>query len=459
MTNLEERIAAHQNQLNSTAFPGFGHALRPYYGFDENYVPLNNGSFGACPNYVLDIYKEFLNEAERRPDRFVRLQYRPFLQQARKELAQLVKCDQEDLVLVPNATSAVNAVLRSFNGRWQQGDAILVYETIYGACGKAVQYIIDSNESFQLRIVKVPLSYPLTHEQVLSATRDAIQHARAEEVRIKIAVVDAISSIPGVIVPWEQLCALFRKHSILSLVDGAHAVGQIPLDLCSADPDFFISNCHKWLSCHRGVALLYTPKRNQSLAQAIPTSHEYISPNLPPPTPPGLFPTNAVSNYVSSWEWTGTIDLGNYLTIPYALQFRRWMGGEDAIMQYNCNLALKAGAAFASKLGKNAHLMQFPNSSSSSNQSLTAAMVNISIPIGTSKAEQGDANQLAFIAASLQTKLMQQHDTFVMFYPHAGKVWARLSAQVWLEEGDFIWAAERIAELLQQDEFQLKPSA
>ena len=457
MSNLEQRIAAHQTHLHSTAFPGFGHALRPYYGFDDNYVPLNNGSFGGCPNYVLDIYKEFLNEAERRPDRFVRVQYRPFLQQARKELAQLVKCDQDDLVLVPNATSAVNAVLRGFNGRWEQGEGILVYETIYGACGKTVQYIIDSNPSFKLRLVKVPLSYPLTHEQVLSATRNAIEQAQAEGIKIKVAVVDAISSIPGVIVPWEQLCALFRKHSILSLVDGAHAVGQIPLDLSSADPDFFISNCHKWLSCHRGVALLYTPKRNQSLAQAIPTSHEYVSPNLPPPAGPRLLPTNAPSNYVSTWEWTGTIDLGNYLTIPHALEFRRWMGGENAIMQYNSNLALKAGAAFAKKLGKGAKVMQLPTPSPK--QSLTAAMVNISIPIRPRNAEDGEGNELAFLAARLQTRLMQQHDTFVMFYAHAGKIWVRLSAQVWLEEEDFLWAAERIAELLEQEEMQLKPSA
>ncbi|KAJ1024721.1 hypothetical protein NDA16_002761 [Ustilago loliicola] len=454
MQTLEERIAAHRDQLHSKPFPGFGHALKPYYGFDADYVPLNNGSFGACPNYVLDIYKEFLTEAERRPDTFVRVQYRPFLDQARKELAELVQCDKDDLVLVPNATSGVNAVLRGLNGQWKEGEAILVYETIYGACGKTAQYIIDSNPSFKLQIVKVPLSYPLTHDQVVAATRTAIEEVQAKGTKIRIGVLDAISSIPGVIVPWERLCALFREHSILSLVDGAHAVGQIPLNLAAADPDFFISNCHKWLSCHRGVALLYAPKRNQSLAQAIPTSHEYLSPNLPAPTGPRLLPTNAPSNYISTWEWTGTMDLGNYLSIPSALEFRKWVGGESAIIEYNSSLARRAGALFAEKLGRGAEIMEVP--SPIQEERLTAAMVNVSIPIQPKEEEGGQGNELAFLAAKLQKRLMTEHDTFVMFYVHAGKIWVRLSAQVWLEESDFVWAAERIGDLLLEEEMESK---
>lgn len=458
MSTLDERIAAHRDELHSKPFSGFGHALKTYYGFDPEYIPLNNGSFGACPNYVLDIYKEFLAEAERRPDTFVRVQYRPYLEQARKELAELVRCDKDDLVLVPNATSGVNAVLRGLSGKWKEGEAILVYETIYGACGKTAQYIIDSNPSFKLQIIKVPLSYPLTHDQVVSATKSAIEDAQSKGIKIRIGVIDAISSIPGVIVPWERLCALLRQHSILSLIDGAHAVGQIPLDLAAADPDFFISNCHKWLSCHRGVALLYAPKRNQALAQAIPTSHEYLSPNLPAPTGPRLLPTDAPSNFISTWEWTGTMDLGNYLTIPAALEFRKWMGGEEAIIQYNTELARRAGDVFAKTIGRDAEVMEVSNPTDG--ERLTAAMVNVSIPIKPKSLSggNGDGNELAFLAAKLQKRLMTEHETFVMFYVHAGKIWVRLSAQVWLEEKDFVWAAERIGELLLEEEMETKAS-
>ncbi|CDU24984.1 related to isopenicillin N epimerase [Sporisorium scitamineum] len=455
---LEERIAAHRQALLSQPFPGFGHALRPYYGFDDNYVPLNNGSFGACPNYVLDVIKELLDEAERRPDTFLRVQYQPLLNRARRGVAELVGCDVDDLVFVNNATTGVNVVLRGLNGTWQEGDAILEYDTVYGACGKTAQYIVDSNPTFGLRLVKVPLVYPVTHEEVIAKTKQAIVDAEAKGIKIRVGIVDAISSVPGVIFP-ENIVTLFRQHNILSLIDGAHAVGQIPLSLRKTDPDFFISNCHKWLSAHRGVAFLYTPPRNQPIAQAIPTSHSYLSPNLPPPNAPALIPTAAPSNYVATWEWTGTIDLSNYISVGAAIEFRGWMGGEEAIVQNNAKLARKAGKIVSGRLGRGSVVMEVCEDANEE-EKLTASMVNVSVPIAVPPASgEGDGEvQLAKLAYKLQSRLTNEHDTFVMFYVHADKIWIRLSAQVWLEESDFEWVAKKIEQMLLEEELQFKAS-
>lgn len=458
---LEERIAAHRQALLSKPFPGFGHALKPYYGFDPSYVPLNNGSFGACPIYVLDIIKELLDEAERRPDVFLRKQYQSLLDHARKEVAGIVRCDVADLVFVNNATSGVNAILRGLNGTWKKRDAILVYDTVYGACGKTAQYIVDSNPSFELQLVTLPLSYPLTHDEVLAKTKQTILDAESKGIKIRVGIVDAISSVPGVIVPWEKITTLFRQHGILSLIDGAHAVGQIPLNLRQADPDFFISNCHKWLSAHRGCAFLYAPKRNQQFAQAIPTSHFYLSPNVPKSNAPDLIPTNAPSNWVATWEWTGTIDLSNYLSVPAAIEFRKWMGGEDAVMQHNAQLARRAGEIVSSRLGKGSEVMEIETPTET--ERLTASMVNISVPITLPKSSSNlsaeEVNvQLDVLATKLQTRLANEHDTFVMFRPHANKIWIRLSAQVWLEEKDFEWVADKIAQMILEEELQSKAS-
>lgn len=457
---LEQRIATHRQALLSKPFPGFGHSLRPFYGFDLSYVPLNNGSFGACPAYVLDIIKEYLDEAERRPDTFLRQQYQPLLDQAREEVADIVGCDVADLVFVNNATSGVNAVMRGLNGTWKKGEGILLYDTVYGACGKTAQYVVDSNPDFELKLVSVPLRYPLTHDEVVAKTEAAILDAESRGIKIRIGIVDAITSVPGVIVPWERLVTLFRQHSILSLIDGAHAVGQIPLNLRSVDPDFFISNCHKWLSAHRGCAFLYAPARNQGLATAIPTSHFYLSPNIPKSNAPDLIPTKAPSNWVATWEWTGTIDLSNYLSVPAAIEFRKWMGGEQSIMQYNSELAQKAGEIVSKRLGKGSLVMEVENPTQE--EKLTACMVNVSVPIGlppTQGLSEEEAHvQLDVLATKLQTRLASEHDTFVMFRPHAGKVWIRLSAQVWLEESDFEWVADKIAQMVLEEDTQSKAS-
>lgn len=167
-------------------------------------------------------------------------------------MAALVNAEVDDIVLVNNATTGVNAVLRGMQPYWstkppgQDGleEAIMVYDTVYGACGKTAQFIVDSNPALNLGVVRVPIQYPVSHEEFLAKTEAALVDARKQGIKIKIAIVDAISSLPGVVVPWREAVKLLRKHDVLSLVDGAHAVGQIALDLKQADPDFFISNCH-----------------------------------------------------------------------------------------------------------------------------------------------------------------------------------------------------------------------
>lgn len=48
---------------------------------------------------------------------------------------------------------------------------------------------------------------------------------------------------PSVLYPWEKVVTLCKKYGALSIIDGAHAIGQIPLDVKKADCDFFVSVC------------------------------------------------------------------------------------------------------------------------------------------------------------------------------------------------------------------------
>lgn len=195
----------------------------------------------------------YIHAAEARPDVFMKRTYEPKMDESRSRLAKLVNCSRDELVYVTNATMGVNAVLRGLNGWWKKGEAILVFSTVYGACGKSAEYIVDSNADLNLKVVNVNIKYPMNNEEFLHSLRQTLEQSKADGVTIKIAILDAISSVPGVLVPWEEAVKLLREYQVLSLVDGAHAVGQIPLDLKKADPDFFISNCH--VSVHEGKRL------------------------------------------------------------------------------------------------------------------------------------------------------------------------------------------------------------
>lgn len=203
-----------------------------------------------------------------------------------------------------------------------------------------------------MRLEVIPVVFPTTHQDLVDRTAAVFrkynhsvphnyhplsgQPAPYQSERIRLVVVDSIASAPGVVYPWREIVTLARRYKILSLVDGAHSIGQEALDVPAADPDFFVSNCHKWLMSHRGGAVLYVPERNQALIRAtFPVGHFYESTRYP--TVGGGHPWSWQKQY----DWNGTIDFTPVVTIQDAIRFRQSIGGEDRIRAYCHDLAVK----------------------------------------------------------------------------------------------------------------------
>lgn len=198
--------------------------------------------------------------------------------ESREKVAKILNCQIDNVVLIANATMGTNAVFRDLV--YQDGDAILYTSLTYPAVIDTLDYLIDTEKmrGNQLHKVKVQLDMPMTKEDILATLNSTIQTAKGQGKRIVIGVIDTISSKPGLRLPWQDMVKVLKNHQILSLVDGAHGIGHIPLDLTEADPDFFVSNCHKWLFAHRGCAVFYVPSRNLHLQRScLPTSHSYMS--------------------------------------------------------------------------------------------------------------------------------------------------------------------------------------
>ena len=116
-----------------------------------------------------------------------------------------------------------------------------------------------------LELVRIHLDYPMEDEEIVRLTREAIEreHTKSGENKIRFAVFDAISSLPGVRFPFEKINTLAQEHGILTLIDGAHSIGHIDLNLTELDPDYFVSTTYKWLFIPRGSAVMYVAKRHQ----------------------------------------------------------------------------------------------------------------------------------------------------------------------------------------------------
>jgi selenocysteine lyase/cysteine desulfurase len=152
----------------------------------------------------------------------------------------LLNTPSSTLVFIPNATTAINIVLR--NLVFQPGDHILYFATIYGACEKTIEYITETTPASS---VKITYTYPIEDDELIAEFTRKVREVEASGGRVKIAIFDTVVSMPGVRVPFERLTRACKEAGVLSCIDGAHGVGHVDLDLGELDPDFFVSNCHK----------------------------------------------------------------------------------------------------------------------------------------------------------------------------------------------------------------------
>lgn len=364
-------------------------------------------------------------------------------------------------------------------------DEILHFSTIYGGIGKTVDYVVDSTYG-RVSSRSVELTYPISDESIIAKFRHAVQESRQIK-RPRAAVFDVVSSVPGVCFPYQEMVHVCRELGILSIVDGAQGIGMLELDMTTLDPDFFVSNCHKWLLVPRGCAVFYVPRRNQHLIRStVPTSHGYMSlPGATPRTNP--LPPSAKSVFVNAFEYVGTLDNSPYLCVKDALEFReRVLGGEARIQRYMHSLAYEGGATVSEKL----KTWVLGREDSKEDSFKNCAMVNVAMPLvvtdrvhGPSSpvdriygfqaggadaqdpaaqpiapgpdTQQSQAQRRAGDIAiprehaqkvwSWMTKvLVDDYQTFIPLFYHAGRFWARLSAQIYLDMDDFEWAGNTL---------------
>ncbi|KAG4428102.1 hypothetical protein IFR05_016414 [Cadophora sp. M221] len=419
----------------------FGKEMLKHFSFDPSYKNLNHGSFGTFPRPVREKQREYQDLCEAAPDPFIRYTYPKLSDIARGAVAKILNCPADTVVFVPNATTGVNTVLRNIVWNQDGKDEILYFRHIYGACLKTVEYVCESHHNI-VNPREIIVEYPIEDADLLTLFKEAIKTSRAEGKRPRLAIYDAVSSLPGLRMPFEDLTAACKEEGILSLVDAAHGIGHVNLDMNTLDPDFLVTNAHKWLFVPRGCAVFYVPFKNQPLMRSsLPTSHGFVPKTvggillpLPPPTK---------SEFVNQFEFIGTIDNTNYLVAGESIKWREEVcGGEKTIIEYNTNLAREGGKTVAKILGTKV----LDNAS----HSLTnCCLVNVLLPLAVSAEDVAGTVTIKpehVVPATqwLQRTLVNEHKTFLAIWFFQGQFWARLSGQIYLDITDFEWAGETL---------------
>ncbi|GAD92434.1 aminotransferase family protein [Paecilomyces variotii No. 5] len=438
----------------------FGHSMLKHFLLDPNYKNLNHASFGTYPVQVRDALHKFQYDAEARPDPFVRWEQPRALDEARVAVSKVLDVPTKECVFVKNATTGVNTVLR--NLVFNEGDAIIYFATTYGAMEKT---IIHLSESTPVRGLKVEYQFPISHEELVKRFRDVVAGAKQKGLNVRVAVFDTIVSMPGVRFPFEKLVEACREEGILSLIDGAHGVGQIQLNLGLLSPDFFVSNCHKWLYTPRGCAVLYVPVRNQHLLRtSLPTSWGFIPKPDSPQGPRYVLPApeSPKTEFELLFQFVASTDDSPYLCTPAAVKFRQDVcGGEERIYTYLEELAHEAGDIIAAALGT--EVLQEPDLQPGQvSQIRHCAMATIRLPfaIGDSNSSCAEKTPSSTTTLSpdavpgvidwMQKTMVDRYGTITPVFDHGGWLWTRVSAQIYLEKSDFEWVAGVLKELCEK---------
>lgn len=401
--------------------------------------------------------REYQDMAEAKPDRFIRYEYPKLLDESREAVARILRAPIDTVVFVNNATTGVNTVLRNTLWNDDQKDEILYFSCIYGGCGKTIDYVVDTGHG-RVASREIGLEFPAEDQDILARFHAAVKASKDEGKRPRICIFDVVVSMPGIRFPFEALTAACKELGIASLIDGAQGIGMVDIDLEKLDPDFFVSNCHKWLHVPRGCAVFYVPVRNQHLIQSsLPTSHGYVprTGNRFNPLPP-----TSKSRFVNSFEFVGTIDNAPYLCVKDSIKWREdVLGGEARILEYQQKLAKEGGERVAEILGTE---MMDNSGGTLSN----CAMVNVALPLtirqdgeaATNGATEGPKpgypvihqKDVYTVTQWMLQSLMNDHNTFVAMVVHRSRWWARLSAQVYLSMEDFEWAGKTLGEVCER---------
>lgn len=363
-------------------------ALRAFE-LNPEFLHLNHGSYGAVPREVRLEQDRWRARIESNPTGFFQDEYPPLIRAMAEHVARRLGGAAGDWVFCENATSAANGVLQSLE--LKPGDEILTTSHAYGAVMKAMA-LHAARRELTLAVAEVP-ALTVSADEVVSTI------AAQFSPRTRLLVVDHITSATALIFPVQSIAAAARTAGIPVLVDGAHAPGQIALDVPALGVDWYTGNAHKWLFAPRGCGVLWTHPERQALTRPAVLSH------------------GTDQGYTAAFDWVGTRDPSPWFCFESAALAHDAFGG-DALMADNRVLADEAAREISEAL----------DATIAGPRTMRGSMAALCL-----KENYADLER----AAAYRRTLAHEHRIMAPAYIFAGALWLRISAQIYNSPDDY----------------------
>lgn len=273
--------------------------MKSQFLLDPTITFLNHGSFGACPKPIFEEYQRFQQELENEPVWFIQKKSAKYLKIAKEKLAKYIGCNANDFFFTPNPTFAVNTIMRSLD--LKEGDEILSTNHEYGAMDRTWSFYCKKSGA---KYIRQNISLPVvSKEQILEEFWSGYTS------KTKIIFLNQISSATALIFPVKEICDKARELGLITIIDGAHVMGQMDLDIMELNPDFYTGTLHKWMLAPKGSSFLYVKKKFQEMLDPLVVGWGYES------VSPGE------SQFLDYQEFQGTRDISAFLCTPKVIDF------------------------------------------------------------------------------------------------------------------------------------------
>lgn len=367
-----------------------GKSIRDYWFLEEGLTYLNHGAYGSLPRQVHEAANEWRLHVEKQPARFIQEELPFEIRKAADKLAEFVGANGDDIVFIDNATTAVNAVLRSLV--LLPGDEIVTSNHVHGSVLRTLEFICERAGA---RLHQAHIPFPIYSAE--DAT-DAVTSRLSP--RTRLVVIDHITSLTALKLPLENIISECEDRAIPVLVDGAHAPGFVELNLNRLGASWYVGNCHKWLGAPKGCAFLWTKTDLQNAVR------------------PTTISLGISDGYTQAFDWPGTKDFSPYLSINSVLAFRERFG-EENIRSYCHGLIMEAAKYLATLWGTDR----------GAPEEMTGNMTTVAWP-GSEKATQANADKLRSIFRD-EYKIEIEPKIF------SGRIWIRICAYLYNEMEDY----------------------
>jgi isopenicillin-N epimerase len=276
--------------------------MKKCFLLDPGVVFLNHGSFGACPREVLEAQHRWQVEMERNPVEFLDRRGSALQEKARAKLAVCLGARLDDLVFITNATHGANVA--AISAGLQKGDEVLTTSHEYGACLNAWSRECDKKG---VDMVRLHVDLPFDPAGFIEGFMARVTP------NTKAVFLSHITSCSALIMPVQEICRRLRDlpFPVMSVVDGAHAPGQIQLNLEEIGADIYFGNCHKWMCSPKGSAFLYARPEHHATLDSTIISWGY-SDDLS-----GHEGYTGTKPFIRRHQYLGTRDISAFLAVPF----------------------------------------------------------------------------------------------------------------------------------------------